>query len=301
MHIPVLLKEVIDGLNPQPNGNYIDCTLSSGGHTKEILKRNGPNGKVLGIEIDREIFEKTIKDERLIAVNDSYINLERIIAENNFNDVSGILLDVGMSSYHVDSSERGFSFNKDEPLVMTYGDGVTAEEIINEYSEAEIEKILREYGEEKFSKRIAKKICEERKRRKIKSTFQLVEIIRKIVPYSKIHPATRTFQALRISANDELNNIERVLPQALEALNKGGGLLVISFHSLEDRIVKNFMKNEGLEVITKKPIVPTEEEIITNPRSRSAKLRIAIKIWLKQTEEKTKYYYSLYYLSFQVC
>ncbi|MFA5754877.1 MAG: 16S rRNA (cytosine(1402)-N(4))-methyltransferase RsmH [Candidatus Paceibacterota bacterium] len=278
MHIPVLLKEVIDGLNPQPNGNYIDCTLSSGGHTKEILKRNGPNGKVLGIEIDREIFEKTIKDERLIAVNDSYINLERIIAENNFNDVSGILLDVGMSSYHVDSSERGFSFNKDEPLVMTYGDGVTAEEIINEYSEAEIEKILREYGEEKFSKRIAKKICEERKRRKIKSTFQLVEIIRKIVPYSKIHPATRTFQALRISANDELNNIERVLPQALEALNKGGGLLVISFHSLEDRIVKNFMKNEGLEVITKKPIVPTEEEIITNPRSRSAKLRIAIKI-----------------------
>jgi len=278
MHIPVLLKEVIDGINPQPNGNYIDCTLSSGGHTKEILKRNGPNGKVLGIEIDKEIFEKTIKDERLIAVNDSYINLESIIEEKNFNDVSGILLDVGMSSYHVDSSERGFSFNKDEPLVMTYGDGVTAEEIINEYSEAEIEKILREYGEEKFSKRIAKKICEERKRRKIKSTFQLVEIIRKIVPYSKIHPATRTFQALRISANDELNNIERVLPQALEALNKGGGLLVISFHSLEDRIVKNFMKNEGLEVITKKPIVPTEEEIITNPRSRSAKLRIAIKI-----------------------
>jgi len=278
MHIPVLLKEVIDGLDPQPNGNYIDCTLSSGGHTKEILKRNGPNGKVLGIEIDKEIFEKTIKDERLIAVNDSYINLEKIIEENNFNNISGILLDVGMSSYHVDLSERGFSFNKDEPLIMTYGEGVTAEEIINEYSEDEIEKILREYGEEKFSKRIAKKICEERKRERIKSTLQLVEIIRKIVPHSKIHPATRTFQALRIRANDELNNIEKVLPQALKALDKGGKLLVISFHSLEDRIVKNFMKSEGLEAITKKPIVPTEEEIITNPRSRSAKLRIAIKI-----------------------
>ncbi|MDD3386599.1 MAG: 16S rRNA (cytosine(1402)-N(4))-methyltransferase RsmH [Candidatus Pacebacteria bacterium] len=278
MHIPVLLKEVIEGLNPQPNENYVDCTLSSGGHTKEILKRNGPNGKVLGIEIDKDIFEKTIKDERLVAVNDSYINLEKIIEENNFNNISGILLDVGMSSYHVDLSERGFSFNKDEPLIMTYGDGTTAEEIINEYTEEEIEKILREYGEEKFSRKIAKKICEERKIRRIKSTLQLVEIIKKIVPYSKIHPATRTFQALRIKANNELDNIEKVLPQALKALNKGGKLLVISFHSLEDRIVKNFMKNEGLEIITKKPIIPTEEEIITNPRSRSSKLRIAIKI-----------------------
>jgi len=289
MHIPVLLKEVIEGLNPQPNENYVDCTLSSGGHTKEILKRNGPNGKVLGIEIDKDIFEKTIKDERLVAVNDSYINLEKIIEENNFNNISGILLDVGMSSYHVDLSERGFSFNKDEPLIMTYGDGTTAEEIINEYTEEEIEKILREYGEEKFSRKIAKKICEERKIRRIKSTLQLVEIIKKIVPYSKIHPATRTFQALRIKANNELDNIEKVLPQALKALNKGGKLLVISFHSLEDRIVKNFMKNEGLEIITKKPIIPTEEEIITNPRSRSSKLRIAIKIWQKQIEEKIKY------------
>ncbi len=284
MHIPVLLNEVIDLLNPEPNKNYIDCTLSSGGHTKEILKRNGPEGKVLGIEIDKEIFEKTIKDNRLIAVNDSYINLEKIIEEKSFDHVSGILFDVGMSSYHVDSSKRGFSFNKDEPLIMNYNEGITAEEILNDYKEEEIEKILREYGEEKFSRKIAKKICEERKIRRIISTLQLVRIIESAIKpkYSKIHFATRTFQALRIKANDELGNIENSLPQALKVLEVGGKMLIISFHSLEDRIVKNFMKekeNKGeLKILTKKPITPSEEEILSNPRSRSSKLRVAIKI-----------------------
>lgn len=273
MHIPVLLNEIIDQI--EPNRNYIDCTLSFGGHTKEILKRNQPNGKVLGIEIDKEIFEKTIKDNRLITVNDSYINLRKITEENNFKDISGILLDAGMSSYHIDLSGKGFSFNKDEPLLMNYGDGLTAEEIINEYSEDELERILREYGEEKFSKKIAKKIVEERKIRKIKGTLQLVEIIRRIVPKSKINPATRTFQALRIEANKELENLETVLPQALELLNKGGKLMIISFHSLEDRIVKNFIKDNQLEL--DKPITPGESEITSNPRSRSAKLRIAVK------------------------
>lgn len=273
MHIPVLLNEIIDQI--EPNRNYIDCTLSFGGHTKEILKRNQPNGKVLGIEIDKEIFEKTIKDNRLITVNDSYINLRKITEENNFKDISGILLDAGMSSYHIDLSGKGFSFNKDEPLLMNYGDGVTAEEIINEYSENELERILREYGEEKFSKKIAKKIVEERKIRKIKGTLQLVDIIRRIVPKSKINPATRTFQALRIEANKELENLEIVLPQALELLNKGGKLMIISFHSLEDRIVKNFIKDNQLEL--DKPITPGESEITSNPRSRSAKLRIAVK------------------------
>ncbi|MFA5228527.1 MAG: 16S rRNA (cytosine(1402)-N(4))-methyltransferase RsmH [Candidatus Paceibacterota bacterium] len=273
MHIPVLLKEVIDQI--EANKNYIDCTLSFGGHTKEILKKNKPEGKVLGIEIDKEIFEKTIKDDRLIAINDSYINLKEIIEKNNFKDVSGILLDAGMSSYHIDSSKRGFSFNKDEPLLMNYGNGISAEEIINEYDENEIERILREYGEEKFSKKIAKKIIEERKRRKIKSTLQLVEIIKRIVPGSKINPATRTFQALRIEVNQELENLKKVLPQALEVLNSKGKLMIISFHSLEDRIVKNFIKDNQLEL--NKPIVPGEEEIKINPRSRSAKLRIIVK------------------------
>lgn len=273
MHIPVLLNEIIDQI--EPNKNYIDCTLSFGGHTKEILKRNQPNGKVLGIEIDKEIFEKTIKDNRLITVNDSYINLRKITEENNFKDISGILLDAGMSSYHIDLSGKGFSFNKDEPLLMNYGDGLTAEEIINEYGEDDLERILREYGEEKFSKKIAKKIVDERKIRKIKGTLQLVEIIRRIVPKSKINPATRTFQALRIEANKELENLETVLPQALELLNKGGKLMIISFHSLEDRIVKNFIKDNQLEL--DKPITPGESEITSNPRSRSAKLRIAVK------------------------
>jgi len=273
MHIPVLLNEIIEQI--ESNKNYIDCTLGFGGHSKEILKKNGPNGKVLGIEIDKEIFEKTIKDERLIAVNDSYVNLEKIVKKHNFKDISGILLDAGMSSYHIDLSGRGFSFNKDEPLLMKYGSGISAEEIVNEYSEDEIERILREYGEEKFSKKIAKKIVEERKRKRIKSTLQLVEIVRKIVPRSKINPATRTFQAIRIEANKELENLESVLPQALKLLNRGGKLFIISFHSLEDRIVKNFIKNNQLEL--NKPIIPSEQEIKLNPRSRSAKLRIILK------------------------
>ncbi|MGI6335064.1 MAG: 16S rRNA (cytosine(1402)-N(4))-methyltransferase RsmH [Minisyncoccales bacterium] len=273
MHIPVLLNEIIEQI--ESNKNYVDCTLGFGGHSKEILKKNGPNGKVLGIEIDKEIFEKTIKDERLIAVNDSYVNLEKIVEKHNFKDISGILLDAGMSSYHIDLSGRGFSFNKDEPLLMNYGSGISAEEIINEYSEDEIERILREYGEEKFSKKIAKKIVEERKRKRIKSTLQLVEIVRKIVPRSKINPATRTFQAIRIETNKELENLESVLPQALKLLNRSGKLFIISFHSLEDRIVKNFIKNNQLEL--NKPITPSEQEIKSNPRSRSAKLRIILK------------------------
>jgi 16S rRNA (cytosine1402-N4)-methyltransferase len=273
MHIPVLLNEIIEQI--ESNKNYVDCTLGFGGHSKEILKKNRPNGKVLGIEIDKEIFEKTIKDERLIAVNDSYVNLEKIVKKHNFKDISGILLDAGMSSYHIDLSGRGFSFNKDEPLLMNYGSGISAEEIINEYSEDEIERILREYGEEKFSRKIAKKIVEERKRKRIKSTLQLVEIVRKIVPRSKINPATRTFQAIRIEANKELENLESVLPQALKLLNRGGKLFIISFHSLEDRIVKNFIKNNQLEL--NKPIIPSEQEIKSNPRSRSAKLRIILK------------------------
>ena len=273
MHIPVLLNEIIEQI--EPNKNYVDCTLGFGGHSKEILKKNGPNGKVLGIEIDKEIFEKTIKDERLIAVNDSYVNLEKIVEKHNFKDISGILLDAGMSSYHIDLSGRGFSFNKDEPLLMNYGSGISAEEIINEYSEDEIERILRKYGEEKFSRKIAKKIVEERKRKRIKSTLQLVEIVRKIVPRSKINPATRTFQAIRIETNKELENLESVLPQALKLLNRSGKLFIISFHSLEDRIVKNFIKNNQLEL--NKPIIPSEQEIKSNPRSRSAKLRIILK------------------------
>ncbi|MFZ2390260.1 MAG: 16S rRNA (cytosine(1402)-N(4))-methyltransferase RsmH [Minisyncoccales bacterium] len=286
MHIPVLLKEVIEYLDIKPNGNYIDCTLNGGGHTREILKRI--KGKVLGIEIDKEIFEKIEKEkiERLIPVNDSYINIKKIAEENGFDKVNGILFDIGMSSYHIDEAERGFSFNKDEPLIMNYSTGLTAEEILNEWREDEIEKILKEYGEEDFSKKIAKKIIERRKGERIKSTLQLVNIIKEATPgwyhHGKTHFATRTFQALRIKVNNELDNFRKALPEALNLLEKEGRLVAISFHSLEDRIIKEFLKekekNGEVKIITKKPIVPEDQEIALNPRSRSSKLRAAIKI-----------------------
>ena len=292
MHIPVLLKETIEYLNPEPNGNYVDCTLSEAGHTKEILKRNGPKGKVLGIELDKEIFEKTkeLKIDRLIAVNDSYVNIKEIAEDNDFKNIKGILFDIGMSSWHIDESKKGFSFQKDEPLMMRYGEeGTTAEDIVNNFEEREIERILREYGEENFSKKISKKIVEKRRGGKIRSTFQLIEIIKEATPgyyhHGKTHFATRTFQALRIAVNDELENFRKALPQAFDLLEENGRLVAISFHSLEDRIIKNFLKEKELageaKVLTKKPIIPEEEEISSNPRSRSSKLRATIKTVIK--------------------
>lgn len=289
MHISVLLKETIQGLCPKENENFIDCTLNGGGHTKEILKHNGPKGKILGIEWDKEIFDNIKKEniDRLIAVNDSYVNLKKIAEENGFNNVSGILFDLGMSSYQIDEEKKGFSFRKNEPLIMSYGEeNQSAAKIVNEYSEVELEKIIREYGEEKFSRKIAKKIIEERKNKKIETTFQLIEIIKKAIPktyqYSKIHFATRTFQALRIETNQELENIKKALPQAIELLISEGRIAIISFHSLEDRIVKNYFKEQEqkkiIKILTKKPITPEEQEIKINPRARSAKLRIAIKL-----------------------
>jgi 16S rRNA (cytosine1402-N4)-methyltransferase len=242
----------------------------------------------LGIEIDKEIFEKIEKEkiERLVPVNDSYVNIRKVATENGFDKISGILFDIGMSSYHIDEAERGFSFNKDEPLIMNYSTGLTAEEILNEWPEDEIEKILKEYGEEEFSRKIAKKIVEQRRLGRIRSTLQLVSIIKEATPgwyhHGKTHFATRTFQALRISVNNELNNFRKALPEALNLLEKEGRLVVISFHSLEDRIIKEFFKEKEksgeVRIITKKPIVPTDEEIALNPRSRSSKLRVAIKI-----------------------
>lgn len=298
MHLPVLKKEVLEYLNPQPNENFIDATLGLGGHTKAIFLRNGPKGKVLGIEIDSEICEKVRREiatshsqfsKRLILVNDSYINLKKIVKKYNFEKVKGVLFDLGMSSWCLEKSGRGFSFLKDEPLDMRYSrkfpNELTAKKIVNEYSQEEIEKILREYGEERFARRIAERIIQKRKIKPIESTLQLVEIIKEALPRrykpQKIHFATRTFQALRIAVNDELNNLRKALLQALEILEGKGRLVVISFHSLEDRIVKNFFKAEEkkkLKILTKKPVRPSPEEIKMNPRSRSAKLRAAIKL-----------------------
>jgi 16S rRNA (cytosine1402-N4)-methyltransferase len=290
IHEPVLLKEVIEYLNVGKNKNYVDCTIGEGGHAIEILKRNGPKGKVLGIEIDPERYKKLREEklERLILVNDSYSNLKEIVEREGFKEIHGILFDLGISSWHIEKSGRGFSFLRDEPLIMKYDrrQKLTAERIVNEWPEKEIERILREFGEERFAKRIAREIAKARKTKPIKTTSQLVEVIKRAVPsfyqHRKIHFATKTFQALRIAVNNELENLRIALPQAIEVLEKGGRLVVISFHSLEDRIVKNFLKEkerEGkIKILTKKPIRPSKEEIIKNPRSRSAKLRGALKI-----------------------
>lgn len=292
MHIPVLKKEVIEYLDPKPNQNFIDCTVGGGGHTSAILEKTFPNGKVLGIDRDPKQIENCGLEnkelgERLILVCDNFVNLKEIVEKNNFGSVSGILMDLGMSSWHLES-ERGFSFMKDEPLNMRYDADETketAKEIINEWSAEDLERIFREYGEERFSEKIAEKIIERRKRSSIQSTFQLIEIIKQAVPrwYCKgrRHCATKVFQALRIAVNLELENIEKALPQALEILERGGRFAIISFHSLEDRMIKNFFrekKKEGVvEIITKKAVMPEFEEIKINNKSRSAKLRVAQK------------------------
>lgn len=281
IHQPVLQKEVLEYLDPKPNDNFIDCTVGQGGHAVLILERTGPNGKLIGIDADKEQIDNcrnrlgNLFKERLILVNDSYANLKNIA--EGFKNIKGILFDLGMSSWHLEESKRGFSFLKDEELKMTYNSSSNnAGHILNNYSEREIEKILREYGEERYSKRIARNIVENRP---IKTTFQLNEIIERIVPRQKIHKSTRTFQALRIAANNELDNLKKALPVAAEIIDKGGRIGVISFHSLEDRIVKDFFKTlDNFKIITKKPITANKEEINNNLRSRSAKLRVIEKI-----------------------
>lgn len=292
MHLPVLKNEILKYLDPKPNENFVDATFGEGGHSLAILEKNGPKGKILGIELDPKLYSQSKErfkrlENRVILVNDSYLNLKEIVEREKFKDISGILFDLGLSSWHLRESKRGFSFQRDEPLIMRY-DGnlekLTAEKIINQWPEKEIERILREYGQEKFAKKIARKIVEGRKIKQIKSTFQLVEIIKRATPtwyhHQRLHFATKTFQALRIAVNDELENLKKVLPKAIEILKPKGRIVVISFHSLEDRIVKNFFKSKKglLKILTKKPIKPSLEEIKINPRSRSAKLRAAIKI-----------------------
>lgn len=288
VHIPVLQREAIEYLDPKPNENFVDCTLGYGGHTGAILEKTGPKGMVLGIEADKEFSKILPVHKRLILVNDSFANLKEIVARAKFKKISGILLDVGMSSWHLDQSGRGFSFQRNEPLDMRYdlNNPLTAKKILNFWSENEISNILREYGQENFAVNISQEIIRERKHREIATTHQLVETIKRAVParylHSKISPATRTFQALRIAVNDELNNLRKVLPVAIQVLETRGRLVVISFHSLEDKIVKDFFKEESknnlIQIITKKPIAPTFGEIKSNARARSAKLRAAIKI-----------------------
>ncbi|TSC74840.1 MAG: 16S rRNA (cytosine1402-N4)-methyltransferase [Parcubacteria group bacterium Gr01-1014_30] len=282
MHVPVLRKEVLECLNPKANENFIDCTFGLGGHSSDILEKIRPTGKILGIEADNELYQEVKKGVRkgIELVNDSYVNLENIVAQRKFKNVSGVLFDLGLSSWHLEISGRGFTFKKKEPLDMRYSklNQTTAEKILNYWSKFEIERILREgMSEVAKAEKIAKVIVETRKNMPIKTTTQLLRIIDLLGGSPQL-----TFQALRIAVNQELENLKKALPQALNVLNSSGRLTVISFHSLEDRIVKNFFRQEAVsgkvEILTKKPVSPSAQEVRNNPRSRSAKLRCCQKL-----------------------
>lgn len=312
-HIPVLLKETLEYLDLKVGGVYIDGTLGGAGHSSEIIKRIIPGGVLLGIDQDSNAIDaakerlEAYKDNVLI-VRDNFRNIKTIALENGFKEVDGVLLDIGVSSHQLDEEERGFSYMHDGPLDMRmdtdrdYG----ASDIINSATEQELTRILRDYGEEKWAVRIAKFILEERKNGRIDTTFKLVDIIKKAIPAAARreggHPAKRTFQALRIAVNDELEVLEQAVRDAVDILKPGGRLVVITFHSLEDRIVKTVFNNMErpctcppqlpicmcgkeplLKVVTKKPVLASEEELSINTRSKSAKLRAAERVSSKRS------------------
>ncbi|MBI4777856.1 16S rRNA (cytosine(1402)-N(4))-methyltransferase RsmH [Candidatus Desantisbacteria bacterium] len=286
VHVPVMLKEVIQYLSPAEGKFYVDATIGAGGHAEALLNHGA---RILGIEQDGEILKLTEQrlkkfEDRVILVNDNFKNLLNILEQHKIGEVTGILYDLGLSTFQIDSM-RGFSFQRDCPLDMRMDNrGVsTAKNLVNEYSEAALSQIIRDYGEERWARGIARSIV---RNRPCDTTFQLVEAIRRGIPrgarYPKIHYATRTFQAIRIAVNDELEILDTSLDTAISRLSEGGRIVVISFHSLEDRIVKwSFLekaKEERLKILTRKPIIPQESELISNPASRSAKMRVAEKI-----------------------
>lgn len=306
-HYPVMLEECIEGLNIKQNGTYIDATLGGAGHTTEILKRL-TSGKLIALDRDINAIENArqkLSDygEKLKLIHTPFSLIKEKIQEHCRGQAEGILFDLGVSSHQLDEATRGFSYSKDAPLNMRMDETetLTAEEVVNTYSYEELKRILFTYGEEKYSPLIAKAIVEKREKEKIKTTIELAEIIKNAMPkkalLEKQHPAKRSFQAIRIEVNSELKEIETALEKSVDLLSTGGRLCVISFHSLEDRIVKSIMqkyenpctcppdfpvcickKQKKLQIITRKPILPTEKELLENPRSRSAKLRIAQKI-----------------------
>lgn len=299
-HISVLLNETVDSLNIKEDGIYVDMTLGGAGHAREVLKRL-KNGKLIGIDQDEYAINRSkenLKDfNNVIYVKDNYLNIDNILKSLKIDRVDGIYMDIGVSSFQFDDPNRGFSYNYNSKLDMRMDreKKLDAYTIVNEFDEKELYHIIKNYGEEQFAKNIAKHICIDREIKKIETTFELVDIIKKSIPAKMRvgkHPAKRTFQALRIYVNDELNVLETTIDKAAELLKDKGRLAIISFHSLEDRIVKNKFKllenpctcdkrypcicgkkSKGI-VVTKKPIVSSEDEINNNNRSHSAKLRV---------------------------
>ena len=300
-HIPVLLNECIEGLKIKEKGIYVDGTLGGAGHSFRIATKLNNTGTLVGIDRDAEAIQKakeTLKEfNNIIYVQDNHDNIKEILSKLNIEKVDGILLDLGVSSYQIDEETRGFSYTKNSPLDMRMDKNqkLTAEYVVNEYTEEELANIIYKYGEEKFSRQIARRICEYRKEKRIQTTSELVEIIEKSVPRSSTggHPAKRTFQAIRIEVNNEIEPLYNTVKNAIDVLKPQGRLCIITFHSLEDRAVKEAYqdsvgkctcppdlpycvcgnKPEG-KIITKKPILPTEKEMEINSRSKSAKLRI---------------------------
>lgn len=285
VHKPVLLNEVILLLDPQPGEFFIDGTFGSGGHSRAILEKIGQTGTLLAVDWDPGIKKFPIPNFQIHIGN--YVDLPEILKELKLPKADGLLLDLGFSSDQLEHSGRGFSFRKDEPLLMTYSDQKKpVYRLLTELSENEIAGIIKTYGEERFAKRIAAVIKTRIKKRSIITSGDLAEVIKMAVPKNyergRMHPATRTFQALRIYANQELENLEGLLKKLFEVVKPGGRAAIVSFHSLEDRLVKNYFRDYAkvgqLKIITKKPIVVGEAEVAANPRARSAKLRAAIRI-----------------------
>ena len=287
MHTPVLLQATIEFLDPGPGKLYIDATVGFGGHTEELLKKGV---RVLGIDRDPEAIKALRESQKLVLVQWNFADIEQIAKEAGFGKVDGILFDLGVSSVQLENPQRGFSFAKDGPLDMRMDPalGLSARDIVNNFEKRRLYEIFKNYGQEKFAWAIAGAICRARELKTIATTAELARVIeevyktggvRKKYKAKKLHPATKVFLALRIVVNSELLNLEKALPQTVGLLNKKGRLVVISFHSLEDGIVKRFFKHQAnLKVLIPKPIGPEKTEVLANPRSRSAKLRVAERI-----------------------
>ena len=306
-HVSVLLNECLEGLNIKENGIYVDGTLGGAGHSSEILKRLSKEGRLIGIDQDTDALKaakERLKDySNVTFVHSNFSNIENVLNNLNIDGVDGILMDLGVSSYQLDEGERGFSYMKDAPLDMRMNrdNDFSAYNVINEYSEEDLYRIIRDYGEEKFARRIASFIVENRQEKNIETTLELVEIIKNAIPAKARregpHPAKRTFQAIRIEVNSELSILNKTIEDGVGKLNKGGRMAIITFHSLEDRIVKNKFRDLAVscrcpkefpvcvcgekakvKIISRKAIEPTKEEVEINPRSRSAKLRVIEKL-----------------------
>ena len=303
-HVSVLLKETIDGLNINPDGIYVDGTLGGGGHAYEVCKHLSSKGRLIGIDQDSEALEAARErlsefEDKVTMVRSNYCEIDTILKDLDIDKVDGIVLDLGVSSYQLDNLERGFSYKADAPLDMRMDTRqmITASDVVNDYSENELYRIIRDYGEDRFAKNIAKHIVMARKKKPLTTTGELSEIVKESIPMKFQakggHPAKKTFQAIRIEVNNELKVLKDSIDTMIEHLNPGGRICIITFHSLEDRIVKTkFRENENPcicppnfpvcvcgkvskgKVITRKPIIPSEEEIVNNKRAKSSKLRI---------------------------